>query len=56
MEHIELGGVNVTDAGLKELARLKTLRLLYIANTPVTDAGVQELQNALPGLARTVFR
>ena len=42
----------VTDAGLKELARLKRLQTLNLINTPkITDAGVQALRKALPGCA-----
>ena len=33
----------VTDAGLKELAGLKSLQALYLAGTPVTDAGLKEV-------------
>ncbi len=33
----------MTDAGLKELAGLKSLQLLYLAGTQVTDAGLKEL-------------
>ena len=47
-----LGGTHVTDAGLvhlKELANLQTLWLNYLGNgTKVADAGVAELQKALP--------
>jgi internalin A len=32
----------VTDAGLKELAGLKSLQALYLAGTQVTDAGLKE--------------
>ncbi|MFM8272360.1 MAG: restriction endonuclease subunit S [Gemmata sp.] len=38
----------ITDDGLKELAPLKSLTTLYLGCTCVTDAGVQELQRALP--------
>jgi hypothetical protein len=40
----------VTDAGLKELAALKGLQKLDLRRTQVTDAGVAELQEALPTL------
>ena len=33
----------VTDAGLKELAGLKSLQSLHLGNTKVTDAGLKEL-------------
>jgi hypothetical protein len=38
----------VTDAGLKELAGLKSLQSLDLSRTKVTDAGLKELQKALP--------
>jgi Leucine-rich repeat (LRR) protein len=38
----------VTDADLKELAHLKNLTTLNLSFTKVTDAGVRELQKALP--------
>ena len=40
----------VTDAGLKELKELKSLRELTLFMTKVTDAGVKELKAALPKL------
>lgn len=40
------GGVR--DAGLKDLAQLKKLMSRNLGNTAVTDAGVEELQKALP--------
>jgi Leucine-rich repeat (LRR) protein len=36
-------GRNVTDAGLKELARLKSLQTLFLSETNVTDTGMKEL-------------
>ena len=38
-----LSYTKVTDAGLKELAGLKSLQSLYFALTPVTDTGLKEL-------------
>jgi hypothetical protein len=38
-----LGGTKVTDAGLKELAGLKSLQTLNLVGTQVTDAGLKEL-------------
>src|SRR5690242_7446400 len=35
--------LNVTDAGLKELAGLKQLQWLILSGTKVTDAGLKEL-------------
>ncbi len=39
------------DAGLKQVARLKRLKMLYrIEGAPVSDAGIARLRAALPGL------
>ena len=38
------------DAGLKELARVKSLQTLHLAGSEATEAGLRELQKALPGL------
>jgi hypothetical protein len=38
----------VTDAGLKELKELKQLQSLDLRYTKVTEAGVKDLQDALP--------
>src|SRR5262245_50317493 len=40
---LDLSGTEVTDAGLKELAGLKSLRLLNLIDTPVTDGGLKEV-------------
>ena len=45
---LDLSFMRVTDAGLKELAGLKSLQVLDLSFTRVTDAGVAELQKALP--------
>ena len=39
---------STADAGLKELKELKQLTSLHLGGTGVTDAGVKELQAALP--------
>jgi hypothetical protein len=44
------GNTQVTCAGLKELAGLKSLQTLDLAGTKVMDAGVAELRKALPDL------
>jgi internalin A len=49
LQALELGGTQVTDAGLKHLAGLKDLQTLDLSNTPVTAAGEKELRKALPG-------
>jgi hypothetical protein len=46
---VSLNGPNITDASLKELANVKGLIAVYLyGGTMVTDAGVAELQKALP--------
>jgi hypothetical protein len=45
---LALSDTQVTDAGLKLLVALKQLESLDLRNTMVTDAGVAELQRALP--------
>lgn len=45
---VRLGGTEVTDAGLKNLAPLKGLRTLNISYTKVTNKGVTQLRKALP--------
>jgi hypothetical protein len=36
-------GPHVSDAGLKELAGMKSLQRLYLTGAPITDAGLKEL-------------
>jgi len=43
-----LNETQITDAGLKELAKLQKLGYLDLYNTKVTKAGVAELKKALP--------
>lgn len=43
----------ITDAGLKHLHNLSALRTLGLANTSVTEAGVEELKQALPNVQIT---
>lgn len=45
---LDLARTEITDAGLKELARFKTLTTLTLCETKVTDAAVEALQKALP--------
>ncbi len=40
---LALYSTSLTDTGLKEIARLKQLRILNLGNTQVTDAGLTEL-------------
>jgi hypothetical protein len=48
LTNLGLDHTKVTDAGLPELAGLKRLTTLHLANTRVTERGVQSLQKALP--------
>ncbi len=45
-----LGNTTVTDAGLERLRGLGKLSTLSLEGTPVSDAGVEGLQKALPAL------
>jgi Leucine-rich repeat (LRR) protein len=42
-ESLNLQGTQVTNAGLKELAGLKSLQTLNLSNTKVTDVGLKDL-------------
>ena len=46
--YLELIGTQFTDAGLKNLVKLKRLESLWLSDTQITDAGVAELKKALP--------
>ncbi len=41
---LKLGGTKITDAALKEIAKLKNLNKLHLEHTVVTDAGVANLK------------
>ena len=43
-----LADTQITDEGLKEMAKLQKLKMLRIRGTKVTKAGVAELKKALP--------
>ncbi len=45
---LDLAKSEVTDTGLKELANLKSLALLCLCETKVTDPAVEALRKALP--------
>jgi Leucine-rich repeat (LRR) protein len=40
-----VGPSNVTDAGMKDIAKLSNLSWLHLSYTKVTDAGLKELAN-----------
>ena len=46
--HLYFGHSQITDVGLKELAKMENLASLELDKTQVTDAGVAELKKALP--------
>jgi len=48
LQTLDLADAQVTDAGLKHLHGLTQLKVLYFGGTKVTEAGIQELQEALP--------
>ena len=46
---LELRQTRITDAATQTLARLKTLKVLDLSQTGVTDDGLKKLRAALPG-------
>ena len=40
---LNLGRTQITDEGLKEVAKLQNLKLLFLSRTHITDAGLKEL-------------
>jgi len=50
LRSLDLGGTDITDAGLVHLRDLTALIHLNLSNTAVTDAGIDELQKALQKL------
>ena len=48
IEEVDLSGIEVSDAGLVHLARLKSLNTVLLKNTKVTDEGIARLQQELP--------
>ena len=48
VEALWLLDTQITDAGLKEVAKLQKLEGLFLNRTQVTKAGVAELKKALP--------
>jgi hypothetical protein len=54
LRSLTLERTEITDAGLAPLKGLTSLSVLRIGKTQVTDAGIKELQQALPSL--TIYR
>lgn len=50
LRHLMLYNVPVGDEGLRRLHELETLESFYFSGTHITDAGVRQLTQALPGL------
>ena len=48
LEHLLLRSCQVTDAGVPHLAKMKSLKRLYLAGTDVTVKGIETLKAALP--------
>ncbi len=46
--YLGLPRTQITDAGLKDVAKLQWLTRLYLRGTKITTAGVAELKKALP--------
>ena len=54
MQSINLYGTEVNDAGLAHLAKLKTLKNVYLFQSKATEAGAKKLAAAIPGLKVSV--
>ena len=48
LEGLHLTGTKITDADLKDIAKLQQLHALGLNHTKITIAGVAELRKALP--------
>jgi RNA polymerase sigma factor (sigma-70 family) len=54
LEELTLTG-GIDDAGMRQIAKLKSLRVLHLANCEVTDRGLMELKG-IPNLGRLYIR
>jgi hypothetical protein len=50
IEDVYFEGVPITDSGIKDLAKSKSLKRVAFVKTKVTKAGAAALQGLLPGL------
>ena len=50
LDFLSLAGTQVTDAGLRHLKGLTSLRQVVLFRTQVTPAGVADLNDALPNV------
>jgi len=48
LSHLDFRNTQITDAGLKDVAKLQKLEQLWLGRTKITKAGVAELNKALP--------
>ena len=48
LEELDLENTQITDEGLKEVAKLQRLMYFYLHSTKVTKKGMTELKKALP--------
>ena len=55
MQNMNVGATQITDAGLKHLRNVQSLRSLYVSLTDITDEGTKELA-ALQGVATLSLR
>jgi hypothetical protein len=47
---LDLHGNSITDEGLQHIRHLKNTKRLRLANTLVTDVGVEQIKRDLPGV------
>jgi hypothetical protein len=50
LEYLNLLGTQITDAGIQNLASMKSLKKIYLWQTKITLQGAEKLQKALPNL------
>ena len=48
LTNLQLNGTQISDDGVKHLARLSRLQRLDLSNTQISDDGVKKLKQALP--------
>ena len=48
LEFLHLGSTAVSDAGMKHIEHLTTLKDLKVTRTAVTAAGIEQLKKSLP--------
>jgi hypothetical protein len=53
LQTLDLKRTMVSDDGLKHLEALKELQMLRVDSNRITDAGIEKLRKALPGVTIT---